>query len=184
MACNNLYQPTEVDIIKTRRKAEALLQGRRFDGFTLGSYLGKDDTDVLRSQADFRAQVLLQLLDLLPTKDDIVLCEQPLVDGVGGPVLDNQGNQELCGQFMRVSLEHGRPLGFRWRCTGSNLMPGSRRLNPNRTHGVCKVSPLNGTIFSDIHLPFYTFVKILSVFLNGGRVTDCLSLGVSFFTMC
>jgi len=179
MASNALYQPSEIDIIKTRRKAEFLLQGRRFDLYTLGTYLGKDDTNVLRSRADFRAIVLLQLLDLLPAKDDIVFCEQPIVDAAGGPVLDSQGNQELCGQLMHVSTELGRPLGFRWRCTGSNPMPGSRRLNPNRTHGVCKISPLSGTMFSDIHLPFHTFVKILSVFLNGGTVTDCLSLGVS-----
>jgi len=179
MASNALYQPSEIDLIKTRRKAELLLLGRRFDLYTLGTYLGKDDTNVLRSRADFRSQVLLEVLDLLPTKDDIVFCEQPVVDAAGGPVLDNQGNQEVCGLLMRVSIEQGRPLGFRWRCTGSHTMPGSRRLNPNRTHGVCKISPLSGTIFSDIHLPFHTFVKILSVFVNGGRVTECLSLGVS-----
>jgi len=179
MTCNNFYQPTEIDIFKTRRKAEAILLGHRFDLYTLGSYLGEDDTDVLKSRADFRAQVILELLDLLPTKDDIVFCEQPIVNALGIPVLDNNGNQELCGQFMHVSIERSRPLGFRWRCTGSNPIIGSRRLNPNRTHAVSKISPLSGTIFSDIRLPFRSFVKILSVFLDGGKVTDCLSLGVS-----
>ena len=109
---------------------------------------------------------------MIPTANDVVFCEEALVDARGNAILDMQGQPELCGNIMTSSLEPFRSrLGFRWRCGGVQFLPGSNIRDLNRRHSAKKVNPQKNTIFEHSHIEYRSFLRCLfALFKNRGFV--------------